>query len=114
MVDSTTTVGELRERVHEFVRARDWQRFHAPKDLAMAISIEAAELLERFLWQPSPTGASPFKEERAGIEEELADVVIYSLSLANALDFDLSQAILTKLSKNESKYPADRFRGRAP
>ena len=79
----------------------------------MAISIEASELLERFLWR---AGAGPSDlplAERSAVAEELADVVIYSLSLANALDLDLSDAVLSKLRIDEAKYPVDRFRGRA-
>src|SRR5256885_13887506 len=80
MADTTTSVGELRDRVRQFVHARDWERFHAPKDLAMAISIEASELLERFLWRGSGTPAGLSSEDRSAIAEELADVFIYGLS----------------------------------
>ncbi len=114
MADATTTVSELRERVQAFVRARDWERFHAPKELALAISIESAELVERFLWREAVPAASLSVEDRASIAEELSDVFIYGLSLANALDLDLSNAIRAKLSKDEAKYPTGRFRGRAP
>jgi len=79
----------------------------------MAISIEASELLERFLWRGSGTFAELSSEDRSAIAEELADVLIYGLSLANALDMDLSEAILAKLKKDEAKYPSDRYRGRA-
>ena len=113
MADTTTSVGELRDRVRQFVHARDWERFHAPRDLAMAISIEASELLERFLWRGSGTLAELSSEDRSAIAEELADVLIYGLSLANALDMDLSEAIFAKLKKDEAKYPSDRYRGRA-
>jgi dCTP diphosphatase len=114
MVDAGISLGDLRERVAAFVRARDWERFHVPKDLAIAISVEAAELLEIFQWREPgpPAGWSP--DLRAAAADELADVLIYGLSLANALQLDLSDAILAKLAKDEIKYPADRFRGRAP
>ncbi len=113
MVDGTTTVGALRTAVRRFVRERDWERFHLPKDLAIAISVEASELLERFLWRdPAPT-ATLSPEDRSAIAEELADVVIYGVSLADVLEVDLSEAVLAKLKKDEVKYPADRFRGRA-
>ena len=79
----------------------------------MAISIEASELLERFLWRGLGTLAELSSEDRSAIAEELADVLIYGLSLANALDMDLSEAILAKLKKDEAKYPSDRYRGRA-
>jgi NTP pyrophosphatase (non-canonical NTP hydrolase) len=113
MVDATTSVGQLRERVRQFVHARAWEPFHTPKDLAMAISIEASELLERFLWRAGAGSNDLPLAERSAVAEELADVVIYSLSLANALDLDLSDAVLSKLRIDEAKYPVDRFRGRA-
>ncbi|HEX9340855.1 MAG TPA: nucleotide pyrophosphohydrolase [Thermoplasmata archaeon] len=112
MADAATTVAELRERVRAFVRARDWEPFHTPKDLAIALSVEASELVEPFLWQDA--SARLAAEDRASVGEELADVIIYGLSLANALDLDLSEAVLDKLRKDERKYPAGRFRGRAP
>ena len=113
MVDATTSVGELRERVRQFVHARDWERFHSPKDLAMAISIEASELLELFLWRGSGTPAELSSADRSAVAEELADVLIYGLSLANALEMDLSEAMLAKLKKDEAKYPPEEYRGRA-
>ena len=79
----------------------------------MAISIEASELLEIFLWREPELPADLLAEDRSAVEEELADVFIYGLSLANALGMDLSDAILAKLKKDEAKYPPDRFRGRA-
>jgi dCTP diphosphatase len=114
MVDADTSVGQLRARVAEFVHAREWERFHVPKELAIALSIEASELLEVFLWRdPGPPVNWPAEVRRAA-SEELADVLIYGLSLADAMDLDLSDAIFAKLGKDEAKYPADRFRGRAP
>ena len=79
----------------------------------MAISIEASELLERFLWRGSGSPAELSSEDRSAVADELADVLIYGLSLANALDMDLSEAVLSKLMKDEAKYPPDRYRGRA-
>ncbi len=113
MVDSATTVAELRDRVRRFVRARDWEAFHTPKDLAIALSVEASELLERFLWRGDGSVTVLSSENRKAIGEELADVVIYGLSLANSIDLDLSDAVLAKLAKDEEKYPADTYRGRA-
>jgi len=112
MADVDTTVAELRECVRAFVHARDWESFQTPKDLAIALSVEASELLEQFLWRDAASRLSAKK--RASVAEELADVVIYGLGLANALDLDLSEAVLDKLRKDERKYPARRFRGRAP
>jgi len=113
MVDGTTTVGALRTAVRRFVRERDWERFQLPKDLAIAISVEASELLERFLWRDPAPAATLSSEDRSAIAEELADVVIYGVSLADVLEVDLSDAVLAKLKKDEAKYPADRYRGRA-
>jgi len=113
MADATTTLADLRMRVFRFVSEREWARFHTPKDLAMALSIEASELLERFLWRDAGLGPPPDPDRRAATEE-LADVFIYGLSMANALEIDLSEAILAKLAANERRFPAGEFRGRAP
>ena len=109
-MDSDATVGELRETVAKFVNERDWGKYHGPKDLAMALSIEAAELLELFLWDQD-TGGPLIGELAARAKEELADVMIYCLSFANAQGWDLSEAVKEKVKKNEKKYPADKYRG---
>ena len=113
MADAATTVGDLREHVRRFVHAREWEAFHTPKDLAIALSVEASELLERFLWRESDA-AKMTAEDRSLAGEELADVLIYGMSLADVLDLDLSEAVIDKLRKDEAKYPTSRFRGRAP
>lgn len=105
MADARVTLADLRQRLQAFVEARAWGRYHNPKDLALALSIEASELLEHFLWRPPPEPASLSPEERDGIAEELADVVIYALHLANALDADVSDAVLRKMGKNEGRFP---------
>jgi dCTP diphosphatase len=114
MTDAHTTVGDLRAAVAAFVDAREWRPFHSPKNLAMSIAIEAAEILELFQWldndQAWAAGNDP--PVRAALAGELADVVIYCLSLSNALDLDVSAAVLGKLEANEDRYPADDFRGR--
>src|SRR5438105_15955014 len=97
MVDATTSVGRLREHVRQFVHARDWERFHTPKDLAIAISIEASELLELFLWDGLEASPQMASEDRTAVRAELADVIIYGLSLANLLDIDQSDAPFSKL-----------------
>ena len=113
MSDATTTVGELRDRAARFVKERAWEPYHNPKDLAMALSIEAAELLEILLWRDLPSVAGLSEAGRAALREELADVVIYGLHLCAALGIDLSDAVTAKIAKNEAKYPAERFKGRA-
>src|SRR5512139_3936256 len=101
--DTHTTVGALRQAVTTFVDNRDWRPFHTPKNLSMSIAIEAAELMERFQWlTPEEAVAAVTKPtERAAVAEELADIVIYCLSLSNALDLDVSSAVLGKLQTNE-------------
>ena len=112
--DAHTTVGELRKAVDGFVSARDWQPFHSPKNLSMSIAIEAAELMERFQWLTTEEAqaAAERSDERVAAADELADILIYCLSLSNALDLDVSTAVLKKLQTNEHRYPADEFRGR--
>jgi dCTP diphosphatase len=114
MSDTETTVARLREIVEHFVQRRDWHPFHTPKNLAMSIAIEAAELMERFQWltteQSRALADQP--EQLAAVADELADVFCYGLALANELGLDLSTAILGKMAKNEKKYPAEEYRGR--
>jgi NTP pyrophosphatase (non-canonical NTP hydrolase) len=114
MSDATTTIGELRELIREFVDERDWRQFHAPKNLAMAIAIEAAELMEHFQWIGVPASRALASDDakRAAAGEELADVIAYGFALANELGLDVSEIIRDKMAKNVHKYPADEFRGR--
>ena len=113
MPDTTTTVAELRRLLAEFVAEREWQKYHDPKNLSMAIAIETAELMEHFQWArneelPELLADSDRRQE---IAEEIADIACFLLSLANALNLDLSETIKMKLEKNRAKYPADQFRG---
>src|SRR3982751_410701 len=112
--DSTTTVAELRKLVADFVAERDWSQFHSPKNVSMALAIEAAELMEHFQWLT--TGASrelaADPEKLADVGEELADVIGYSFALANELGLDISSAVRAKMVKNAQKYPAEKYRGR--
>jgi dCTP diphosphatase len=115
MPDRTTTVADLRQEVNAFVEKRDWRPFHNAKDLAVSIAIEAAELLEEYQWrdaaQVAEAGADPEARER--VRQELADVLIYCLSLSNALEIDLSDAIRDKLVLSGRKYPVEAYRGRS-
>lgn len=114
MSDPNTTVADLRKAVAEFVDARDWRQFHNPKNLAMSIAIEAAELMEHFQWLDLPAAGriDQSKDDMQQIREELSDVICYALSLANVLEIDVTTALKEKLVKNDAKYPAERFRGR--
>jgi dCTP diphosphatase len=115
MMDEQTTLADLRRRVAEFIAARDWEQYHAPKNLSASIAIEAAELLEHFQWLTDEQAAAALQEEGKleAVAEEMADVFIYLLSLANALDVDVSEAVLEKLERNEKRFPAEEWRGRA-
>ncbi len=113
--DRTTTVGQLRCQVEDFVAQRDWHRFHTPKNLAMSLAIEAAELMEHFQWL-TPEESRAVRQDPARLAEvadELADVFCYTLALCNELNLDLSTALATKLAKNAQKYPVEQYRGRA-
>lgn len=114
MTDPTTTVRQLRDAMRQFVDEREWRPFHDPKNLAMSIAIESAELMEHFQWLRSDQLAALRSDpgQMQQIREELADIVCYVLSFANAMEIDLSQAVSDKLVKNAVKYPADQFRGR--
>ena len=115
LTDSATTVAELKARVLAFARERDWEQFHTPKNLSMALAAEAAELMEHFLWAaPEASRAvvlDPVKRQK--ISEELADVVIYALEFANVTGLDLAATIQTKMAANAQKYPVEKARGRA-
>ncbi len=112
--DEHSSVAFLRQEVRRFVDARDWNRFHAPKNLAMALAVEAAELMEHFLWI-SPEQSRRIcddPEKLAQVCEELADVICFALALANQLGVDVTQAVLAKMEKNRQKYPVEQYRGR--
>jgi dCTP diphosphatase len=114
-MDDHITLTNLRRRVAEFNAARDWEQFHTPKDVSAAIAIEAAELMEHFLWLTDEQAAAALQNEkkRAAVVDEMADVLLYTLVLANALDVDVSAAVLSKLERNEERFPAEEWRGRA-
>ena len=113
MADRETTLQDLKERMAAFVRERDWEQFHTPKNLSMSIAIEAAELMEHFQWLTAEQSRDLDGQALADVGEELADIVIYALSLSNFLGLDLSDTVLHKMDKNERKYPADQVRGKA-
>ena len=104
-------LAELRERVRAFVSERDWGQFHSPKNLAMALTVEMAELLEVFQWLTEEESRKLSPEARAAAAEEVADVFIYFLQLTDALGIDPLAAARDKLAKNAAKYPVDKSRG---
>jgi NTP pyrophosphatase (non-canonical NTP hydrolase) len=103
----------LQQRVAAFAAARDWEPFHSPKNLAMALSVEAAELVEEFQWLTEEQSRALDAERLERVRLELADVFIYLLRIADKLDVDLVVAANDKILLNEKKYPADRVRGDA-
>jgi dCTP diphosphatase len=115
MSDTETTVAELRALVRDFVERREWRQFHAPKNLAMSLAIEAAELMEHFQWISAEESREIAGDSQTigEVSDELADVFCYALSMASELNIDVSTAIRRKMVKNEKKYPAGEFRGRA-
>jgi NTP pyrophosphatase (non-canonical NTP hydrolase) len=109
--DNEMTIRDFRDIVSEFVTERDWAQFHTPKSLAIALSIEVAELLEHFLFKQEDT-VDPEASNYQGFTEEMADIFIYLMSLTNSLNLDsLSDVILEKIEKNRKKYPIDQFSG---
>lgn len=102
-----TDIELLTSKLIQFRDERDWAQFHNPKDLALAINVEAGELLELFLWK-DPAEANPDK-----VKEELADVLAFALLLANKYGFDIKQIVLDKIESNGKKYPVERSKGTA-
>lgn len=104
-----TTLEDLQRRYQKFVNKRNWNQFHTPKNLAEAISIEASELLEVFLWHDNHDSQTVQRdpELKARVEEELADVVIYSIAIATQLDIDLVNAVEAKMDENENRFDED-------
>ena len=114
MSDETTPVSQLRTTVRQFVDERDWRQFHAPKNLSMALAVEASELMELFQWltvdESRRIGEDETKFEL--VKEELSYVICYALAIANELDIDVSLALEAKMIKNRRKYPADEYRSK--
>ncbi|MFT6815711.1 MAG: NTP pyrophosphatase (non-canonical NTP hydrolase) [Sphingobacteriales bacterium] len=100
-------IQELTNALLKFRNERDWEQFHNPKDLAVAISIESGELLESFLWK------APEEAKKERVKDELADVLAYALLLAEKYDFDVKDIVLEKIKKNGEKYPVEKAKGTA-
>lgn len=112
--DEQTSVTELKALVARFVAERNWEQFHDPKNLSASIAIEAAELMEHFQWLRSDELDAVPSDSKAmtEIREEVADILAYLLSFATRMNIDLSSTLADKMTKNATKYPADRFRGK--
>jgi NTP pyrophosphatase (non-canonical NTP hydrolase) len=106
-------LSQLRDALREFAAERDWDKFHSPKNLASALSVEAAELLERFQWLTEDESRSLPPAELARVRDEMADVLNYLVRLADKLDVNLLDAAREKMKLNAQKYPVDKARGSA-
>jgi NTP pyrophosphatase (non-canonical NTP hydrolase) len=107
------SLDELNATLLAFARERDWEQFHSPKNLSMALAGEAGELLEHFQWLTEAQSADLPEEKQEAVAMELADLLIYLIRLAERLDIDLLDAAQRKIAINQSRYPADRVRGDA-
>lgn len=101
----------LRQRLRDFVRERDWEQFHSPKNLAMAMIVEAAELVEHFQWMTEQESKQLEPQKLAQVEQEIADTFVYLLRLADVLGLDIVDAANRKIDLNALKYPAQKVRG---
>lgn len=112
--DQTTTIEQLKQAMVKFRDQRDWRQFHTPKNLAMGVAIEAAELMEHFQWITVDKSEEVVHDpqQRRQIGEELADVMSYLLCLASVMDLDVAQTFLAKLERNAEKYPVEKCRGK--
>ena len=104
---------DIRARLRAFADERDWDQFHTPKNLAMALSVEVAELMEHYQWLPTGADSELDEAKRTGIRHELADVLMYLVRLADKSGVDLHAAVLEKMVLNAEKYPAGQVRGDA-
>ena len=115
MNDAETKLAEIKDRVLAFAKERDWEQFHLPKNLSMAIAAESAELMEHFLWQSPEQSRTDMEAEklRAKVEEELADIIIFAIQFANVTEIDISAIIEAKMKRNAEKYPVEKAKGRS-
>ncbi|MFZ5479854.1 MAG: nucleotide pyrophosphohydrolase [Myxococcota bacterium] len=112
MTDDTTTIAALRARLRQFNAERDWGRYHSPRNLAMALSVEAGELLELYLWSEDAGPQPAVESRRPRVADEAADVFISLLNLCEAAGVDLAAATEAKIAKNAEKYPVEKAKGR--
>ncbi len=106
-------LNELKMRLRQFAKDRDWDQFHAPKNLVMALSVEVAELVEHFQWLSEDQSKRLDEKTKAEVADEIADVQVYLIRLADKLGVDILKSVDTKIKKNEAKYPAEKVRGSA-
>lgn len=107
----TDSISHLTAQIRAFCQARDWEQFHSPKELALALSVEAAELLQHFVWQTPEQVPARANDRRDAIGDEIADVAILLLELSDRMKLDLGELVLAKLSRNNLRYPVEKARG---
>ena len=107
------SLDQIKHRLRDFAAERDWDQFHSPKNLAMALIVEAAELVEHFQWLTEEQSQTLPPDKLAEVEQEIADIQIYLIRLADKLGVDMEQAVNAKIKLNEKKYPAEKVRGSA-
>lgn len=105
-------INQLTERIQNFIKERDWNQFHNPKDLALSLVLESAEVMEHFQWKNNEEMQEYIKSHKNEIEEELSDVLYWVLLMSHDLDIDIKKAFEDKMLKNEAKYPIDKAKGR--
>ena len=115
MNDAEINLQEIKDKVFAFAKERDWEQFHSPKNLSMAVSAEAAELMEHFLWQSADQSRLDVQHAaiRDKVAEELADVLIFSIQFANVTGLSLNTIIYNKMQQNAKKYPIEKAKGRS-
>jgi dCTP diphosphatase len=104
-------LNQLQAYLRQFAKDRDWDQFHSPKNLSMALSVEVSELLENFQWLTEEQSYTLDQQQRAAVVDEIADVQMYLARLADKLDINIGEAIEQKINKNEAKYPAELVKG---
>ncbi len=113
MHDTKTTLEHLKQKMAAFVAEREWKQFHSPKNISMSIAVEAAELMEKFMWCDVQESRITCESSRLEVEQEVADILIGILAFANSANIDLAHAVELKLAEIAAKYPVDKCRGRA-
>lgn len=109
--DDSTALATIRDELRRFVAARDWERYHSPRNLAMALGVEAAELMELYLWSADEGPQPPVPERGPRVAEEAADVLITLVMFCDRAGVDLAAAVQAKIARNAAKYPAERAAG---
>jgi len=110
-MSNTLNITDIQEKLRQFAKERDWNQYHSPKNIAMALSVEASELLEIFQWLTEEESASPNRDQLEKVQHEMADVLLYLLRMADIMQIDLVQAATEKMALNAKRYPADKVKG---